>query len=186
MVRTFVAFSQRSLARTVLLIVVSGITLAGLLAVCSVPTASASAVGTDTDGFGPLVSIPGGQVGGGYLGAVSCTAPGDCTAVGTSDQPPGSLNEQPLYVTESDGTWGTPTLLAGAGSLSAVSCTSAGDCIAVGDTPGPGPFGPFYVTEFNGTWGTPAPMPSPGCLQHRARRELHERWELHRCRSSRR
>ena len=161
MVRTFIAFSQRALAYALALIVVLGITLGGLVTVCGVPSASASAAWTGTDGFGPLVAIPGGPAGGGYLGAVSCTGPGDCTAVGTSDQPPGSLDEQPLYVTESDGTWGTPTLLAGAGSLGAVSCTSAGDCTAVGDTPGPGPFGPFYVTESNGTWGTPAGMPSP-------------------------
>ena len=55
----------------------------------------------------------------GSLTRVSCVDPTDCTAVGADN------NQQPFYVTESDGVWGTPTQLAwplGSGSFSGVSC----------------------------------------------------------------
>jgi len=161
LVRTFVAFSHRSLAHALALIVASGITLGGLLAVGGGPAVAAATGGTGTDGFGPLVAIPGVPAGGGGLYSVSCTRPGDCTAVGTRLPVQGEFDVAPLYVTESGGRWGTPTLLAGGGYLDGVSCTGAGDCIAVGESPGPGPFAPIYVTESNGSWGTPELMPSP-------------------------
>ena len=56
----------------------------------------------------------------GSLDSVSCVDPTDCTAVGADNI------EQPFYVAESAGVWGTPTQLAwpsGSGSFSAVSCS---------------------------------------------------------------
>jgi hypothetical protein len=81
---------------------------------------------------------------------VSCTGAGDCTAVGQDGF------SEPMYATESGGTWGTPTEVLDSplgGVLSGVSCTDASDCTAVGTD---GNTQPIYVTKSGGTWGTAA------------------------------
>ena len=73
------------------------------------------------------VSGPGGS---GLFQGVSCTDASDCTAVGYDN------NRQPIYATETGGTWGTPTEVTGSdgggGYFFGVSCTDATDCTAAG------------------------------------------------------
>ena len=110
------------------------------------------------------------SVGGSFLSAsgaaftsVSCTAVGDCTAVGGNG---------PMYATESDGRWGPATFLdteTFVGSFNAVSCTAATDCTAVGDDESyNGNYGyfsvnePIHATESAGTWSAPSEDVAPG------------------------
>jgi Fibronectin type III domain len=96
-----------------------------------------------------------------YLTAVSCTAPTYCTEVGQgpSLDPPGIGN--PMYATESAGTWSAATELpspGGGGSFAGISCTGAMNCTAVGyDTSG----NPMYATESAGTWGAVTELSAP-------------------------
>ena len=111
------------------------------------------------------VTPPGSGPTSGSFTSVSCTAatvPGDpanCTAVGFD-----ATDNQPIAVTGSAGTWGTPIEVSptgGSGLFSAVSCTSATDCTAVGIDVGSN--NPFIVTEaLSGTWGTPADVTGAG------------------------
>ena len=94
----------------------------------------------------------------GSLDSVSCVDPTDCTAVGADN------DQQPFYVTESDGVWGTPTQLAwplGSGSFSAVSCPSVGNCTTVGTGENDPALTtePLYATETNGTWAPVTEIP---------------------------
>ncbi len=95
------------------------------------------------------------------LRSVSCTSPGDCTAVG--DYLDSSGNQQGVVFTEASGTWGTgveSALPANEGSnphtfLDEVRCPSAGDCTAIGyytDSSGKGQV--LLLSETAGTWGT--------------------------------
>lgn len=104
--------------------------------------------------------IPGSAGGQGWLDALSCTSTGNCTAVGHDNRDNGN-SDQPIVITESAGTWGTPvdvpvSGIGGYGILGGVSCADAGDCAAVGWD---GNSQPFYVTESAGTWAAPAEIP---------------------------
>jgi hypothetical protein len=58
----------------------------------------------------------------------SCTAPGNCTAVGFD-------NGDPVVATEIAGSWGTGFQVAtpsAGGQFDGVSCTASGECTAVG------------------------------------------------------
>jgi hypothetical protein len=85
---------------------------------------------------------------------VSCTDATDCTAVGYDG------NGQPMYATETEGAWGTPTEIPGSaggyGFVEGVSCTDATDCTAVGYD---GNDQPMYATETGGVWGAPTEVP---------------------------
>ena len=108
-------------------------------------------------------SMPAGSVGLPLLNAVSCSAPGNCTAVGTFLDASG--DDQGLLLTETNGTWGPGVQaslpadaaadLSGDGvTLSAVSCSAPGDCTAVGSYPdGSGDEQGLLLTETGGTWG---------------------------------
>ena len=91
----------------------------------------------------------------GTFSSVSCTDASDCTAVGGDDS-----NGEPIYATESGGTWGTPTEIPtpNGGSFNAVSCSDATDCTAVGDAWNGQE---FYATESGGTWGAVTEIPTP-------------------------
>lgn len=80
----------------------------------------------------------------GEFSAISCNDALDCTAV----------SRNASVVTETSGTWGTPTVISGmgGGSLNGVSCAAVTDCTAVGNV---GNGLPFYVDETSGVWGTP-------------------------------
>jgi alpha-tubulin suppressor-like RCC1 family protein len=111
----------------------------------------------------------------GVFNDVSCTSPGNCTAVGgdTSNQceesdaisgesPGATCNEvadffdsRAFYAVESGGTWGPdipvadPSASASWSSFNSVSCTSASDCTAVGVD---GNLYPIYAVESGGVW----------------------------------
>jgi hypothetical protein len=101
--------------------------------------------------------------------AISCTAPGYCTAGGyyTSAKVPASSSDRKAFVvSELKGRWGTARQVPGTGlarsggwtSVTAVSCTSPGNCVAGGydgTTAGSAHFSRgFVASEVNGTWGT--------------------------------
>lgn len=95
---------------------------AALVVTWSVPVAAATAHPSQT-----------------ILLAISCAAPGDCTAVGAigNDQP-GFFTDpsiEPIYATESAGRWGAVHELhdpADSGTFTSVSCVASEDCTAVG------------------------------------------------------
>jgi hypothetical protein len=94
-----------------------------------------------------------------YMGSVSCTSKGKCTAVGEYSDTSG--HEQGLLLTESSDTWvATKAKLPnGAGAnpstgLSSLSCASAGNCTAVGyyeDTSAH--YQGLLITQRSGAWG---------------------------------
>ena len=57
------------------------------------------AAGAAPSPFGPLLELSGSPGGGAYLYGVSCSDASDCTAVGDDN------NGQPIYATETAGTW---------------------------------------------------------------------------------
>jgi hypothetical protein len=102
--------------------------------------ASAVAISVSMSAFlaGPVSAAASAQPDGGSVESISCTAAGDCTAVG-------SLNFRnvirPLVVSEKNGTWGTAQTVPGVSALpvdaqsaglGTVSCSSAGNCSAGG------------------------------------------------------
>jgi hypothetical protein len=99
------------------------------------------------------------------LNAVSCGAPGSCTAVGSHYNPSGNVGY--LATEANGGAWTARTLPGTIGPdtvqtslIRSVSCTGPGDCTVVGDytaTP-PGGGGAFTLDESGGTWGTPQPV----------------------------
>jgi len=101
----------------------------------------------ESDGtWGPatqLSDIPGGTSSSDGLNGVSCSDATHCTAVGEDG------NGQPFYVTEQDGSWGTPTQVSGfpsgSGGFTAVSCPTTTDCTAVGSDG-------VYAIETHGIW----------------------------------
>jgi hypothetical protein len=104
---------------------------------------------------------------------VSCSGPGDCTAIGTVYYDVAGNPEQPAvdFVTdERGGAWQPARLLpvravvAGDGPATATGdlwCSSPGDCTAVGATHRAAPFTSHVImaTETDGTWGMPFPAP---------------------------
>ncbi len=136
---------------------------------CVDPT-DCTAVGADNNGQPFYVTESGGvwgtptqlawPSGSGSFSAVSCPSNGNCTAVGAGEDDP-AFTTEPIYATETDGTWGPVTEIPGGTSitglgeftdLSGVSCTDALDCTAVGDTGDMGGNVPVYTTETDGTW----------------------------------
>jgi hypothetical protein len=96
----------------------------------------------------------------GSFSAISCSSNGNCSAVGAGENDP-AFTTEPIYATETDGTWGPVTEIPGGTSitglgeftdLSGVSCAGALDCTAVGDTGDMGGNVPVYTTETDGTW----------------------------------
>jgi uncharacterized repeat protein (TIGR01451 family) len=114
--------------------------------------------------LGSLIELSGSPGGGGYLYGVSCSDATDCTAVGDDN------NSQPIYATETAGTWGTPVEVPVPpafapyvfGDFTAVSCSDASDCTAVGYVYNSisSKNQPIYATETAGVWGTPVEIAS--------------------------
>jgi len=130
---------------------------ASLLLVTGVVTTASRSAGAATANtwIGPnqVPNMPGGS---GSFADVSCIDATDCTGVGEDG------NQQPFYVSETNGVWGTPTELAfpgGFASFSGVSCTDATDCTAVGEDAGHGFNWPIDASETAGVWSTPTEIP---------------------------
>lgn len=104
------------------------------------------------------------------LDGLTCTSAGNCVAAGFYWDSNG-FNE-PMVVTESDGSWGQAselTLPSDAGTshqsslLGGVSCWGVGNCLAVGEYENLS-YGtvPMAVTETDGVWGQATALPLPG------------------------
>lgn len=137
-------------------------------------------VSTETDGtWGdaqPLAGLPALATGStANLTSVSCGTPDSCTAVGTFDSADNGL--QAFAVTETGGTWDTPTVLDASAlggvqsiGLDGLSCSAAGECGLVGDftpitTGAVAVPVPFTVDESAGTWGAVQPLAGLASLQ---------------------
>jgi hypothetical protein len=106
------------------------------------------------------------------VNAMSCAAPGDCTAGGYYGD--AFDHQQAFVVTEINGTWGTAIEVPGTAALDkgnpgaailSVSCAAAGDCSAGGAySDAAGHQQAFVVTETNGTWGAAIEVPGSGAL----------------------
>ena len=107
------------------------------------------------------------------LGAVSCTSPGNCTAVGAFYD--GNYSSQPLLETSTNGVWAPPVAMTyqsdlvhtptGA-SLISVSCAAPHSCTAAGTSYGADGTEAFTVTLSDGVW-SPAVLAAfaPGVSQ---------------------
>ncbi len=98
--------------------------------------------------------------------AVSCRAPGNCSAGGlytiSHDR------QEAFVVSEKHGTWGNAREVPGLAQINTlgyragfnqIACTSAGNCLGIGLYTGSGSTDPFAVTEKNGIWGQARTFP---------------------------
>jgi Fibronectin type III domain len=118
---------------------------------------------TETDGTWPPVTVLGFP---GTFYGISCPSATECTAAGAAGNPAfGSVADGSMHVTDTDGTWGSPSV-AGGGTFSNISCSSVTACTAVGSfdecatanaCADPGSYA-TYSTERAGVWLT-APTP---------------------------
>ena len=89
------------------------------------------------------------------VNAMSCASAGNCVAGGQYEPSYSYYPKLPFVVSETNGTWQTPTALTGLGSqvtnaqVTSVSCPSAGNCTVTGYA-NPGT---FVADEVNGVWG---------------------------------
>jgi hypothetical protein len=96
--------------------------------------------------------------------AISCAAPGSCTAVGDYDRDQGTFISSRVFVAvESHGTWRTARALPGLSALrpqmpyvAGVSCGSAGNCAIVGSYVSRSGNGQSFVADQTGRKWTPA------------------------------
>jgi len=102
------------------------------------------------------------------LKGISCTSPGNCTAVGTYEDSSG--NGQASEATETSGTWAQAAEIAApsnAGTnpealLYSVSCTSAGNCVGVGSyLDSSSHVQAMEATETRGTWDQATEVTAP-------------------------
>jgi hypothetical protein len=143
------------------------------------PAAAASATPSGPGGtWGQALPVPGVSAlapGGnplqddGRATAISCTSPGECTAVGSYSD--GAT--WPLVVSQSGGAWGQAEAVPGiaalssglGGGLTEISCASAGNCSAAGSYHGSGNISfAFLADEVDGTWGTVQAVPDAASL----------------------
>jgi len=110
--------------------------------------------------------------GSGVIDDITCTAPGDCVAVGDETIDSGTTPTLvPVAVTETAGTWGSAQQIDGtadlghgtSAGLTKVSCSDADDCVAIGTYQGTDLQGQaFYATETAGDWSTATPLSVAG------------------------
>jgi len=129
----------------------------------------------------------------GYIGALSCSSPGNCSGVGNY-YPPQYSHEWygliPRMITETNGKWGRAAPLPGTVKFQAVTpacncafatdvvtglfCTAPGQCVLVGyygslfngEYSGVNAAVPFIASQVNGTWHAPREIPGPGVHGH--------------------
>lgn len=105
--------------------------------------------------------------GGAQVNAVSCTAPGSCSAIGSYSTT--AAISQVFVLNETRGTWGSAVVLPGfialntggvAGTGLVISCSSAGNCGAGGSyADSAGDPHAFVANEIHGTWGSAVEVP---------------------------
>jgi hypothetical protein len=117
------------------------------------------------------------------LVALSCPAPGECTAAGGYYHYPSSNDQQAFTVTETGGTWGTAEKVPGTAArhihgtvnLGALSCSSAGNCSAGGQVGASGTGAQaFTITQTGGTWHTARYVPGITTLTPTGQRSMIE------------
>jgi hypothetical protein len=97
------------------------------------------------------------------INAISCPAPGDCSAGGQYTD--SELSANAFVVNETNGTWGTATEVKTqihSNWITSISCPSSGNCVAGGvDNVDEDALSSsaFIVTETRGTWGEAVPVP---------------------------
>ena len=125
---------------------------------------------TESNGiWGDLFLFPGGgSLTESVLNSVSCTAPGDCTAVGDSGEDHGAGAHDPTYATETNGVWGPVTTFSGTvgdgSDMDDVSCAAVGSCVAVGTigyVEEAGPSTAAAAIETDGVWGPDTVLAPP-------------------------
>jgi len=111
-----------------------------------------------------------------YSTSVSCPAAGECVAVGSAGNTPGTeAPGQAIVVSEHRNVWGTARAIKGLAAdttpqLLSVSCTSPGNCLAGGLWTAAQPGGrttAFLVTERNGAWSSAQQVPGLAALDTR-------------------
>ncbi|HUN36684.1 MAG TPA: Ig-like domain-containing protein, partial [Trebonia sp.] len=92
--------------------------------------------------------------------AVSCTSPGNCTAIGVYIYATNGVTNEDLFaLSETDGTWGTAAALTGVPGSVNLSCAAPGECAVGLTTPGVSGYGASYlIDESGGVWGQPQPV----------------------------
>jgi len=172
--RGFRFASTRSLAASLGLLAVAGLTAAGqpASAATAAHAATAATAGHTAPVFGRAVRIklPAGasKEPGAGLYAVSCTRKGYCSGGGSYTS--ATKGQVAFVVTQSHGSWGRAAsvrLPAGAdpepdAQVNGISCTSPGYCVAVGGYSNSKGSDGFIVTQSRGKWGraVPAKVPS--------------------------
>ena len=125
--------------------------------------------------WGTARKVPGtaalNQGGDASVDAVSCGAPGTCSAGGYYTD--GAGHQQALVVSQAHGAWGTASEAPGSAALNTggyaqinqVSCASPGICSAGGFYTGPsGPRQAFVINQAQGTWGQARQVPGMAAL----------------------
>jgi len=131
----------------------------------SVPPGGTWGTSTDVPGVAALADAASSDNSVG-LTALSCTAPGECVAVGSySAIVNGSNTIHPYIASEVNGVWGNASEVtvpgANLGQLEVVSCPSAGNCSASGEfypTTNLSVRQPFVIDEVGGIWQTAQPV----------------------------
>lgn len=122
----------------------------------------------------PVSGPPAYSMVGSVLSSISCSSPGDCSAVGSN--PKGSHGLPFFAVNETNGVWGRAEEVRGLAALSpggsdyegSLSCGSAGDCGARGIyRAGTGVTQSFLVVERHGVWGRAFNIPGIVALDGR-------------------
>jgi hypothetical protein len=127
--------------------------------------------------WGTAVEVPGlaalNTGGNAEITSVSCASAGNCSAVGTYQDPSNAFHNQGFVVSQTSGRWGTaievPGLAAlntgGTVTLNNVSCASAGNCSAGGTyLELSNPVQGFVVSQSRGRWGKAIEVPGLGAL----------------------
>jgi hypothetical protein len=115
--------------------------------------------------------------GGTSLDNISCSSPGNCSAAGNGLYPDAAVSGGfafiPFEVSETGGTWGSPSTFAGLATLNtglnsaslSISCSSAGNCSAGGTyADGNGKLQAFVASETKGSWGDASEVPGTSSL----------------------
>ena len=114
------------------------------------------------------------------ISSMSCSAPGDCSAVGTEQK--GSVPLPAFAVSETNGVWGRAKVIPGLAALSpggsdytiSLSCAAVGSCGASGTFRAQtGVTQSFLVDETHGVWGRAFDIPGIVALDGRHLEQLH-------------
>ena len=128
----------------------------------------------------PLSGAPGYSMRGTNISSISCTSPGNCSAVGDKNKAP--KGDSAFFVSEKDGVWGLATEIPGLASMISsgtdveisVSCARGPNCSAEGNyLDDSGVTQSFLVDETAGTWGRAFDIPGIVALDGRHLEELH-------------